>query len=576
MYHFRYNVQGWPEGVKKLPPNYSIKAVDNVQLLAEAKAINPGIVRILRHFTSPQVPGSTYQASRTIADNWFKTFIDGTFLNGSTAGVAHKTTEYIEDWNEYAWFVSQTVEEKLIWTNWALAALDVWYEKYWPMFGTNLCVGNIPIGNDCDIRVAERVAQLTNVSQGKILRIGYHSYWPVKNNVIPGITDGGEWKYYSGRWTTKDQQFKAAGFTIHWALTEAGAVGYHGVWPGIGLNPDDGWLKNDVHGGNITQYKISLAYFMDRWALWNRQNGHRCLSPNLFDSFGVDAGSWTTFQILQPNITLIADFVSQLYFPQKPSTLPTIPPPTPPPPSGCPGTPRTQYERVYNVVNQNVTLERAVEIFTDAWKRSKETVGGSFDDAGIGDLKKIRVNVHDHPVDQQGAIKAWFKENYPLVTTVEFYNKSFKFERLPIAENITITQKFGEHPENYSQFGLPGHDGVDMVRASGETEGAPVMLPADGTIYRVHNIAIDGAHNYGNHVRAEHAGGYKTIFAHLSETIPEVQVGDFLPAGTWVGYVGNTGNSFGAHLHLGMKRAPGAQGWPYDLIDPWPFMQHLI
>ena len=188
MFHFRYNVTDWPRAVGKLPANYSIKAVDNVQLLAEAKAVNPGTIRILRHFTAPQTPGANYQASRVIAADWFDTFIDGTYINGSTAGVTHKSTEYVEDYNEYAWFASQTPEEKRIWADWAIACLDVWYERYWPQWGTNLCVGNIPIGNDCNLRVAERVARLTNVSQGKIPRIGYHSYCPVRDNVIPGVT----------------------------------------------------------------------------------------------------------------------------------------------------------------------------------------------------------------------------------------------------------------------------------------------------------------------------------------------------------------------------------------------------
>jgi hypothetical protein len=39
----------------------------------------------------------------------------------------------------------------------------------------------------------------------------------------------------------------------------------------------------------------------------------------------------------------------------------------------------------------------------------------------------------------------------------------------------------------------------------------------------------------------------------------------------------STGNSFGAHLHFGMKHFPdGKEGWPWNLIDPTPFIQPLL
>ncbi len=40
---------------------------------------------------------------------------------------------------------------------------------------------------------------------------------------------------------------------------------------------------------------------------------------------------------------------------------------------------------------------------------------------------------------------------------------SFKFEAWP-TEYRALTQYFGVNPQNYSQFGLPGHDGLDIQR----------------------------------------------------------------------------------------------------------------
>jgi len=327
MFHFRgpTPTQNWPEAVAMLPANYSIKAVDNVQQLSEAKSVNPNIVTILRHYVANQVPGESYQKSRIAATNFFNTFIDGTFINGSTAGVPHRQTDYVEDFNEYAWFASQTPEEHMVWRGWALAALDVWYEQFWPELGVNLCLGNIPVGNDCDLAVAERVAFWTDLSQNRIPRIGYHSYWPVRNHTIAGGYDG-DWKYYSGRWTEMDKRFLANGLRVHWAITEAGAIGYNGQWPNIGLNPDDGWLLPYVHDGRISEYLNTIKYFMNRWAMWNATNGHRCLSPNLFDTRPGESGSWKSFQLYQPNLNTIATFAAQNWLPQPPEE----PEPNPP------------------------------------------------------------------------------------------------------------------------------------------------------------------------------------------------------------------------------------------------------
>lgn len=335
MFHFRgpQPTQNWPSAVMKLSPNYSIKAVDNVQQLAEAKWYNSDIIRILRHFTYDQVPGGSYPQSRQIARDWLKTFIDGTFLNGSTMGVPHKTTEYIEDFNEYGWAPSQSQEEKEMWATWAIALLDEWYETYWNDLGTNLIIANIPVGNDIELRVVERIAFWTDVSKGMIPRIGYHSYWPVAGNHI--YDEERNWRYYSGRFSMLDEVFQRAGLTVHWALTEAGALGYH-LDPGgtPSLHPNDGWRLPSVHNGNINEYLSSIDWFMTRWYQWNLANNWRCLSPNLFDTMPNEGGAWLSFQIHQPNLDIIADFCAQRWQPQLPSlSIPPVEPPPPNPPS---------------------------------------------------------------------------------------------------------------------------------------------------------------------------------------------------------------------------------------------------
>ncbi len=136
----------------------------------------------------------------------------------------------------------------------------------------------------------------------------------------------------------------------------------------------------------------------------------------------------------------------------------------------------------------------------------------------------------------------------------------------------TITQHFGEHPEIYTKFGLPGHEGIDFVAP----EGSKIFAAADGT---VSDVRLDGSANpltkpYGNQVRIKHDEGYETVYAHLSQAT--VTAGQKVKAGDLIGKAGNTGNSLGAHLHMTLKKqgatAGGATPFKCDIVDPTPFL----
>ena len=145
---------------------------------------------------------------------------------------------------------------------------------------------------------------------------------------------------------------------------------------------------------------------------------------------------------------------------------------------------------------------------------------------------------------------------------------NFRFVAWP-TEFRHITQYFGANPHNYAQFGLPGHEGID-IRAP---TGSRVFAVAAGTVIRIHPTAH--GHNYGIHVRIEHQDGYKTIYGHLEST--NVREGQLVEAGEMIGLADNTGNSFGSHLHLTLKRkGVHNKPWPREIIDPLPFLLPLL
>jgi hypothetical protein len=145
---------------------------------------------------------------------------------------------------------------------------------------------------------------------------------------------------------------------------------------------------------------------------------------------------------------------------------------------------------------------------------------------------------------------------------------SFKFEAWP-TEYHKITQYFGANASKYAQYGLPGHDGIDIKAP----QGSKIFAVAPGRVKRVQPVP-DGK-GYGIHVRITHADGYETIYAHLEKTL--VRVGNRVQAGTLIGLADSTGYSTGSHLHLTLKRyGETYNNWPYNITDPTPFLMPLL
>jgi len=127
-----------------------------------------------------------------------------------------------------------------------------------------------------------------------------------------------------------------------------------------------------------------------------------------------------------------------------------------------------------------------------------------------------------------------------------------------------ITQRYGANPQYYRKFGLEGHEGVD-IRAP---EGSPVYTLDAGRVKMIYENPLPkskGGHNYGKHIRIGHSYAYETIYAHLSTIY--VSLHDLIAAGDVIGLAGNTGNSFGAHLHLTLKKDG-------QIINPEPLLKY--
>lgn len=104
------------------------------------------------------------------------------------------------------------------------------------------------------------------------------------------------------------------------------------------------------------------------------------------------------------------------------------------------------------------------------------------------------------------------------------------------------------------------HSGIDITGAN--VTGKPIVASAAGKVIIAKN---DGGYNggFGNYVVIMHDDTYSTLYAHASSVA--VSVGDTVRQGQTIAYVGNTGYSFGAHLHFEIR--VGA-----DRVDPLKYL----
>lgn len=466
--HFQTNhVNDWPQAIAVAPAGTWVKAIDNVQLLDEAKRTNPGVRTVLRHWDGgwQQFDFPDHAARREHARRFLESFVDGTFFN-----FAHNV-DAIEELNEY-WASSHSPAEKAVRTEWVRAACQEWNEmrlQHAELEHIRLVVGNVAVGNDITLEAAAIARQYGAI-------VGYHPYvpfrnpasqqatlrpqsvagpkrytarrasmrpsegdpldeyplaveqderpmaWPLRRPLAAeqlgqetptGVMED-EWPWLSGRWTQMDARFRAAGVHVDWLFTEGGPIGYfdHG-----GLSPNDGWRHPDVCGGNLELYLAVLDYWTQRAMAWNAIHDGRALGQNLFNSGGAD--DWKYFETQTPELLAIMELMNSYEPPEEPD-----PPPPPPPPEISP----RRYSKTGHLVPSPQVLQRGqyAAVMDLAWDKANSVFFSADDWAltAVNDLVQIQAryltawNVEEvlslADVDEaQALLRQWVATYYP-------------------------------------------------------------------------------------------------------------------------------------------------------------------
>ena len=110
-----------------------------------------------------------------------------------------------------------------------------------------------------------------------------------------------------------------------------------------------------------------------------------------------------------------------------------------------------------------------------------------------------------------------------------------------------LKTKDWKQTQKYSLF----HKAVDGVGENNTLDH--ITAHSDGEVVfcqrgQQNNKKVKGNLSYGNCVKIKHKEGYYTLYAHLDTVL--VKEKQKIKKGTILGYMGNTGKSFGAHLHF--------------------------
>lgn len=122
------------------------------------------------------------------------------------------------------------------------------------------------------------------------------------------------------------------------------------------------------------------------------------------------------------------------------------------------------------------------------------------------------------------------------------------------------TWDYGTREPDYAD-----HHGIDIINNAGGA--CDVIAIADGEVVRIQDgiSGYDEVYSAGNFVRIKHPNGIYTRYLHMVNGSICVKVGQKVKAGDKLGVEGNTGYSFGTHLHFDVN-----DGTNY--VDPLPYL----
>ena len=124
--------------------------------------------------------------------------------------------------------------------------------------------------------------------------------------------------------------------------------------------------------------------------------------------------------------------------------------------------------------------------------------------------------------------------------------------RSPFTKKCTMTTAF----KKKGSWSAGYHTGEDWI-----CDNRTLVAVTDGIVTKVSSSG-----SYGNHLIYKTDDNKCVLMAHMKDK-PNFKVGDTLKIGQTVGVMGNTGNSYGAHLHIEVQNS-AVWGYNKNLLKP--------
>lgn len=576
MIHVQLPVTGWLESVSRLPAKTLVKAF-SVQWLAEAKAANPAVYTLHRYVNDALQdvnPDDTDAVRENRARHWFSQFVDGTFLDGSTAGIPHwQATDMVSWWNEYYADSQDPVEKELWWRQERIAA-RIWREEYRQgphaakLGHIRLAIGAAAVGNNLPAQSAQTAVQYDCV-------LDYHAYDKYFDG---GLRDPLSWQYHCGRWNTMDVAFRQAGYTCDWLFGEAGPYG----------SAVTGWRHETIFNGDVGRYVGAVRTWVKEIKLTHAYATGRVLGFALFTT--ADGAHWPYFQTRQPELNALADMMAQEW-------VAVTPPPPPPDPTPDPCQPRVPYQREYWAVPQDATPDQFATLARLA-HTSRRTIGFSYDDALFGpNLTSRKAVLFGIPENQRQAFLSFRDQYYPgaVITFQDMPGPLFDWpigteaERQAATDGLPGNWIDANPYGNRYQFGTPlqwaRHTGADLnlnLPVANSDANSPVLAIAPGVVLFASLVANS---TWGRLVVLRHEVGgvvFHSRYAHLRTLT--VGQGQVVATGQQLGTIGGIEYDVATHLHWDVSHSGVLQAnpihWPGDnlalvqqhYLPPIPFL----
>jgi murein DD-endopeptidase MepM/ murein hydrolase activator NlpD len=166
--------------------------------------------------------------------------------------------------------------------------------------------------------------------------------------------------------------------------------------------------------------------------------------------------------------------------------------------------------------------------------------------------------------------ESWSVTSFAEVLKARYGSRNFSYSttgngsiRWPFPSTVPISSGFGDRvaPCRYCSS---NHRGLDFTPGN----GTPIFAIADGVVTQ-----SEYGGGYGQYVYIEHLIGDQkvlSVYAHMQRGSSPVSAGQVVPAGEFLGLVGNTGISTGPHLHFEI-RVEGEYVNPFTWLKLYAF-----